>query len=189
MQLWKPEESGKSSVCRDHRLETVFAMLRGKKVCPLFLLVNLSVCLFLCPMPQGCLNIQVKKWKTHFPISSTPLHISVPRAFDCYATVWEKKAFLWLIYIFLSSCQKNRMTILYFFYGVWSVFALQTCMITAASWAQMHRPFPWPWRALSILSLMVKAELCPLICACLPPNSHLMSLWSFVVKEQAYFHH
>lgn len=53
-------------------------------------------------MPQGSLNIQVKKWKTHFLISSTPLHmfLSIPLVLSSYAR--EKALFLVINLYFLQ---------------------------------------------------------------------------------------
>lgn len=63
--------------------------------CPLFLRVNLSVCLFLCPMPQGRFEYSGQRSEKH--TSSSPLLLlhmvlSVPQALNSYARVQEKKA-------------------------------------------------------------------------------------------------
>lgn len=97
-----------------------------ESLCRLFLLVNLSVCLFLYPMPQGCLNIQVKKWTTHFLISTTPSHIvfSVSQGFDVLCKglrEWEKNIFIY----FHQFVQKRRITL----HGLWGTWAHTISMI------------------------------------------------------------
>lgn len=105
-------------------------MLRGKKsLCSPSCLMNLSVCMFLCPIPQGLLNIQVKKWKTDFLISSTPLHLvlSSPEHLAVMLEFKTKHCLAWISFIFPSvGSEKWNEDNVFVCMGFWSVFALQT---------------------------------------------------------------